>query len=465
MPNPTRSGPRRALTAALLVATAVAAPAQVDRLELGLRLRAFERRLDATQDPARRDAAFAALDRAVQAFFRLDTATVAESIATADAALDAAPRSADERFAASLALALRQRLVPTGGAIAFDVRYAWRHELAPPADLALELQLGAAAPVRIAIDALPFAGTLPLGDLGEGDHELRWSVLAGDRALATRALGVSVVVRRDERLAALRAAADAAGDDLDGRSLALLAKLLPTMARGRGEETVLPGARLLADAEALAAAVAEGRPFHGPARPGQHWLRVPTGDGTTVVRLLVPPPADGEQALVLALHGAGGSENLFFDGYGDGAIVRACAARGHYLCAPRQGLGVPDLPALVDALAARYPIDRKRVFVIGHSMGAAMAVANAARAPERFAGVVALGGGGDPGDRALGDLPFFVAAGSRDFLGGAARQLHDRLQQRGATVAWRSYAGVEHLAIVQVALPDVFTWLDGLRAR
>ena len=75
---------RRAAVAAAAAAAVLGlgrtAAAQVDRYELGLRLRAFERRLEATPDPVRRRAAYGELDRAVQAFFRLDTTTVAKAM-------------------------------------------------------------------------------------------------------------------------------------------------------------------------------------------------------------------------------------------------------------------------------------------------------------------------------------------------------------------------------------------------
>lgn len=461
MHRPLRIGPALALSLAL----AAPAIAQVDRFELGLRLRGFEQRLAATADATRRDAAFVELDRGVQAFFRLDTAAVAQALAAAEAALAATPPDDAERAAASLFLAPRARLLTAGGALPFELRRSWRTEVELPDDLALELAIGDAEPVRYAAKELPLAGSLPLGDVGEGDHELRWRLRRGERVLAEHRGGISVVEHREDRLAALQAAARTAGDDLDGLTLASTVRLLTTMTRPRGEETVLPGAHLLAEAEQLAAAIAAGATFHGPEHPGQHWLRVPTADGTLSVRLLVPPAADKPQPLVLALHGAGGSENLFFDAYGDGEVVRQCERRGLYLCAPRQTFGVPNLPALVDALAARYPIDRSRVLVIGHSMGAAMAIANAGRAPTRFAAIAALGGGGEPGNGDVTALPFFLAAGSRDFLRSSAERLRDRLQAAGAPVTWRSYEGVEHLSIVQIALPDLFAWWDGLARR
>ncbi|MFO1078361.1 MAG: prolyl oligopeptidase family serine peptidase [Planctomycetota bacterium] len=441
------------------------ANAQVDRYELGLRLRAFEQRLAATEDTARRDAAFVALDRGVQAFFRLDPSAVAAALTDAEAALAATPADDVQRALASLFVAPRARLLPVRSELAFDLRRSWSSETELPGDLVLALAVDDAPFVRSEVDAVPGRGSLPLGDLAEGDHELRSRLCAGERVVWERRCGISVVAHRDERLAALQVAAGTAGDDLDGLTLVSTVRLLTAMTRPRGEETVLPGARLLAEAEQLAKAIADGAPFHGPAHPGQHWLRVPTGRGACAVRLLVPPATEAPKPLVLALHGAGGSENLFFDSYGAGEAVRRCEKRGLYLCAPRQGFGVPDLPALVDALATRYPIDRSRVLLIGHSMGAAMAIANAGRAPARFAAVAALGGGGEPGDGDVSRLPFFVAAGSRDFLRASAEGLRDRLRAVGAPVTWRTYAGVEHWAIVQLALPGVFAWWDELDRR
>lgn len=462
--------PRAALLAIALLSGATFASglrAQVDRFELGLRLRSFERALAAQTEPARRDAAFVALDRGVQAFFRLDVSAVAEALADAEAALAARAPTADERFAASLQLTLDRRLLTTGDLkLPLTLRPSWRSDAERPPQLTLQVEIaGFAGSIDAPVAELPTRLALPWLAAQPGDHELRWRLCAGTTPLAERSTFVSVVADRDDRLAGLDAAAKTAGADLEGRTLVALTRMLRSMLRGSGEETVLPGARLLVEAEQLAQAIAAGESFYGPGRPGQYWLRVPTASTTFAVRLLVPPPADAPQPLVLALHGAGGSENLFFDSYGAGEAVRLCAQRGWYLCAPRAGLGVPDLPALVDALAQRYPIDRRRVFVVGHSMGAAMAVGAATAHPDRFAGCAALGGGGDAEGKALRQVPFLVAAGSRDFLRGAATQLRDRLRALEVPVEWRQYDGVEHLAIVQIALPDVFAWFDRLAAR
>jgi pimeloyl-ACP methyl ester carboxylesterase len=183
---------------------------------------------------------------------------------------------------------------------------------------------------------------------------------------------------------------------------------------------------------------------------------------------------------VLALHGAGGSENLWFDGYGDGSIRRLCEQRGWILAAPRLGLlggGAPE--ALPAALAERYPIDLSRVFVVGHSMGAARALSLASGSPDLPAALVLLGGG-----RALRDpeplrrLPIWIAAGERDFGRPGAEALFASLR-RGEPTAPAEPAEspsdgqlqlwiapeVEHLLIVPAALPPAFAWLDTLAAR
>ena len=76
-----------------------------------------------------------------------------------------------------------------------------------------------------------------------------------------------------------------------------------------------------------------------------------------------------KQPLVIALHGAGGSENMFFDTYGAGKITALCAKRGWHLVSPRVSGRFPA--QLLESLSKVWNIDSSRVFIVGHSMGAA----------------------------------------------------------------------------------------------
>lgn len=445
-------------------------PAQVDRLELGLRLRAFERHLAAATDAAARDRAMLELDRAVQAFFRLDLAGAARAVDAADVALDVAAPTPDERFARRLCVRPAARLVAAGdGEVAISVTTAYRgdgDDDAPPAGLTLVLRVDGhdGDLVRTPIGELPVTLALPLRGVPEGDHQLLWRVERDAAVVFARSAGLSVVERLDERLRALPTAGEAANEapTIEGRTLPALVALLTNMRRDRAEETVLPGLRLLTEAEALAAD--PSAPFYGPDRAGDFALRVPVQGRTVAVRLYVPKRPEKPVPLVIAVHGAGGSENLFFDGYGDGEVVRLAAARGWYVASPRNGIGGLDAAALADALAERFAIDRDAVLLVGHSMGAAQVVANASRTPRRFTAMAALGGGGSVrGDFA--GLPCYVGVGSRDFALAQARTLYRRLETAGAKGRLREFDGVEHLAIVQIALPEVFEFFEGaLRA-
>lgn len=182
-------------------------------------------------------------------------------------------------------------------------------------------------------------------------------------------------------------------------------------------------------------------------------------------RVFVPETITEETPvpLVVALHGMGGSENLFFDGYGRGAIVEHCRRRGWLLISPRRGpIGSGPIAEVVDAMASVYPVDRSRVFLVGHSSGAAQAIEAVVRHPDRYAGVSALGGGGRiaevPG---LAQVPMFIGIGELDFMRESARNLRHELRRIGSErVEYREYPDIEHLVIVQVALPNTFEFFD-----
>ena len=154
---------------------------------------------------------------------------------------------------------------------------------------------------------------------------------------------------------------------------------------------------------------------------------------------------------------------MFFETYGHGRIVDLCRQRGWMLVAPRSGgFGGTPVAEVVDSLAKVYPIDPKRVFLVGHSMGAAGAVGAAQVDPSRYAAVAALGGGGSVRKVAgIASVPFFVGVGTEDFALRGSRGLVASLKRAGvAAVEAREYPAVEHLAIVQVALDDVFRFFD-----
>jgi predicted esterase len=241
------------------------------------------------------------------------------------------------------------------------------------------------------------------------------------------------------------------------------------LAAGYPEETDYPAHRLLVEAEALAALPAVGR-YYDAAKSGQFWLIVATHKSHSAIRLFVPPQAkEGKPLpLVIAMHGAGGTENWFFDAYGHGEIVRQCQQRGWLLVATRDNMfGSPHVEDIIDELAKRYPVDTKRVFLVGHSMGAAEALTVAQKEPERYAGVAALGGVGRITKvEAFRQVPVFIGCGMEDFALVPSRLITTSLRTAGLTnFVAKEYPNIEHVLIAQVALPEVFQWFEKLPAR
>jgi dienelactone hydrolase len=162
---------------------------------------------------------------------------------------------------------------------------------------------------------------------------------------------------------------------------------------------------------------------------------------------------------VVALHGLGVGADAYFEAYGAGRIVKECADRGWVLVAPEGGLAAPPVAAILEKLAERYPLDARRVFLVGHSVGAGQALALAATG--KFAGVAALGGGGKAAKpEAFAGLPTFVGVGDADSLALAGARALRKSLAGAKRVTYREYEGVEHLVIVREALPDAFEVFD-----
>jgi phospholipase/carboxylesterase len=189
-----------------------------------------------------------------------------------------------------------------------------------------------------------------------------------------------------------------------------------------------------------------------------------------LVHAAFEPAGDGPHPTILAMHGWG-SNALDLMGLAPyiarGRCLMLCpqgpveveigAVNGYGWYQLRMG-SPPDMEAMgkaadrlmsfVDAALERYPIDRRKLMVMGFSQGGVMAYNLAIRHPERFAALVALSTwfpeelAGLAGDRdALARMPALVQHGRADDMIeiAKARQSVERLRELKVPPVYREY--------------------------
>jgi pimeloyl-ACP methyl ester carboxylesterase len=457
------------------------APDQEARFELGQRLRAFETAWERERNAEARARAVPHLDAAVKSFFSFRLDQAAQRLDQARFALQSASEPAQPiAWATSLAVRPETRLLD-GGARSLGISLAsfYKVQQGAPKEATVRCSLRDSAGKTVAAieDGMaeePWRRGLSLPALPEGDYQLAVEVVVGKQHVPLNPQTVSVAANAAGRLKALEnglAQLTAKADSTQSASIAAHLRILQALLAKKTLETNYPAARLLGEAEAALQAVSAGRDYFGKGRPGEFWITLADGRYTMPVRIMAPDAAAAGKPLplVVALHGAGGSENMFFDSYGNGKIVELCRRRGWLLVAPRLSFLGPTMPwkGMFAEIGKLYPVDARRVFVVGHSMGAAQAVNLAQQADNPLAAVAAVSGGGlvgKPGP--WRSTAFLVAAGDRDFGLAGARRLSQALRTAGAVdVRFKEYKDAEHLGVMQAALPEVFTFFDEIAAK
>jgi polyhydroxybutyrate depolymerase len=136
---------------------------------------------------------------------------------------------------------------------------------------------------------------------------------------------------------------------------------------------------------------------------GTRELSVDVGGETRSYRLFVPSSAAETAPLVIVLHGSGGMAEDMEGATGYDAV----ASREHFLVAYAQGLhrnwnagqaltrgansdDVAFLVALVEDVGGRHAVDKRRVFLTGHSAGGWMAYRAGCERADVFAAVVGV---------------------------------------------------------------------------
>lgn len=193
-------------------------------------------------------------------------------------------------------------------------------------------------------------------------------------------------------------------------------------------------------------------------------------EGTAIPNYVYAPPSafnQGPVPLVIALHGAGGDEAMFMNAYGNGEAKRQAELHGCILASPST-TALMTSPAVLDALiaqvAADYPIDRSRIFVIGHSMGAGAASGLARSRASTLAGVVCLAGGRvstKPLTSGEAIAPILAIYAALDPLTGPVdvNRINANAKQNNLAIEAREMKDWGHTLMVGQALPQAFEWM------
>jgi predicted esterase len=200
-------------------------------------------------------------------------------------------------------------------------------------------------------------------------------------------------------------------------------------------------------------------------RAGDIWRVITGPNGRIAFRLYAPREVNTATPLpvVFALHGAGTDENMFLEGYGDGRLRALADSIGFILVSPATANLGPNLAAfdsLLAVVARDYVIDRRRIHIVGHSAGGALAaqLAEARRTQIRSAAVIA-GVGAVPANGQMSPTLFVGAETDLVIPVTRVRASYEQVLASGALVEFRQADGWGHTLVVGALLDDVARWI------
>jgi predicted peptidase len=123
--------------------------------------------------------------------------------------------------------------------------------------------------------------------------------------------------------------------------------------------------------------------------------------------------------------------------------------------------------AMLDGVMRNHPVDPRRVYLTGLSMGGYGAWDLAARRPDLWAAVVPICGGGDPGTAArMKDLPIWAFQGAKDPVvpPERSREMVEAVRRAGGNPRTTEYADGAHDSWTPAYRdPDLLAWLFAQR--
>ena len=202
-------------------------------------------------------------------------------------------------------------------------------------------------------------------------------------------------------------------------------------------------------------------------RAGDYWRVLGEGRSEIPLRIYAPAATTSEtpSPLLIVLHGAGGDENMFLEGYGVGMIKRIADKHGVLIASPstnKFGGNPAHFDKLLASLNSEYKIDPQRIYVLGHSMGAGATAALARALPDKIAAACCVaGGGGYQGKNGIPPLLAIVAEVDGVIPPAGLIAAAEKAKEAGAPVELLEMPGFGHTLVVGSTLERAVDWVLG----
>lgn len=420
----------------ILLASALSVTPQAEatatRADMAIRVLTLERAWRAEESAERRAAAVTPIANAVTSFFSGRFDIVSRSIDEARAALQATSLHPSD----ALRLTVTPIIAEPGQSRTLNI--TWVYDPGSRDTVTLSYQIDEEGMQASGQAQLSYPATATLG-LPADVNPIQFTVDG-----RTREVWGEVIPNFRERLSRLK--------ELDRADLAPIIAFIEEISDGRAE-IVLPVSPRLEFAEALAADELAWRDVEDVYR-AQH--------NRTRFRAWFPDSFSPDTPVVVALHGAGGSEEMFFESYGAGLAVELAQERGWAIVSPQSTpQAVADVMGWIEEIHGFQP---ETLFVMGHSMGGGVAMQSRAFIPAAIALFAPAGTQMHPDLRVV---PTFLAVGAQEMmmLRFGALSLRSQLEEALGTERseFLEVANSEHLMIVVDALPQAFEFLARVR--
>ncbi len=371
-------------------------------------------------------------------------------------------------------VALRKRPVLTPGA--------------PPQPGDVVKELGSFNGVGRDLRESPFPFELDVRDVADGSYAIAVDVLNEGTSLGSATLNLVLRKGLDETIARLESEATRAPEAARADILFPVDRLR-NVNRGRLELRTFDPERDLAAAEAVVSAVkAKKDAFAGRTGDMKRHYMLEAANEIMPYRMYVPTMYTTGKAfpLIIALHGLGGTEDSFFEGY-DKKLPELAEHHGYIVAAPlgyrvdgSYGWGVGTAPAdpitrrvqefseqdvmqVLQRVRQQYKIDESRVYLMGHSMGGIGTWKIAAKYPDIWAAIGPISGSGAPATiERFRHIPTIVVHGDNDPTVPVAgsRAMVEKMKELGVDVKYIEVPDGNHSNVVAPNIGAVLDFFD-----